>query len=113
LELSSEIEAALCGFPKWKPEASGGILRLRNESDGLVLTIKRLPFCRTAVSGEIRLDAPSGVSVLNLATGKDVPNETLERHLWRLGFGSAPVMPLLTKLLPIIRNFLLLEVPEG
>ena len=104
------IGTALDGLPGWRPEAEGGKLRFRNEAQNLVLTVKKLPWSTTALSGEVRLDAPDCVSTLRLAMAEGVSDEALLLSL-RRRFDGWPVMALLTRLLPVIRDFLLLQMP--
>lgn len=106
------METVLHDFPEWRSQAAGGTLWLRNEAQDLTLTVKRLPFHKTVLSGEVRLDGPSGRSILTLAMAEDVPDEVVERFLRCLRFDRELVMALLTRLLPVIRSFLLLKVPE-
>ena len=109
--MEPSIGTALEGLPEWRFKAEGGTLRFRNEACGFVLTVKRLPWSTTALSGEVRLDTPEGVSTLRLVKAADASDEALVRSL-RWQFGGEPVMALLTRLLPVIRDFLLLQMPE-
>jgi hypothetical protein len=112
LELSREVEAALEGLPKWRSQVRGGTLCFRNEEERITLTVRRLPFPESALSGEVKLDGPSGRYALTLAKTEDVPDEVIKGWLVRLGFGNEPVIPLLDRLVPIIHDFLFLQMPR-
>jgi hypothetical protein len=110
-ELGPRIKATLEAFPGWTLSFANGALCLRNEAKNLVLTVTRLPFYRTALSGEVRLKAPTGTFVYHLVISAGDRSEMLREHFERL-FGTEPVLALLDRLIPIICDFLLLEMPE-
>jgi hypothetical protein len=109
-ELGQRIKVVLKGLPGWRCDTTGGRLCLKNGTGDTELVVKRLPFSKSALSGEMRLKAPTGTFVLNLAIDGDTEDEILRRHFERL-FGTEPVLALLDRLIPMIRDFLLLEIP--